>query len=177
MKIKAIAFDLVGVLIKEGDNVSPLASQLERRFTDFDEVFFQKVKSELGLLPKEVEKILSAVMDEVYELRDPKIFSAIPKDIKLAVASNHLSAVVDWLDRVGVKKYFSSIVVSSQIGVAKPDKRFFEILIEEIAEKPADILFIDDHQENIQSAREVGLTAFCFNSQTQNLRSEVLKIL
>lgn len=48
---------------------------------------------------------------------------------------------------------------SWQIGLAKPDPRFFTHIVEELDLDPSTTLFIDDLQANVDAARSVGLVA------------------
>jgi FMN phosphatase YigB (HAD superfamily) len=48
---------------------------------------------------------------------------------------------------------------SHEIGVAKPDPRFFVCAMERIGIAPDRVLFIDDRRENIEAARALGIEA------------------
>lgn len=67
-----------------------------------------------------------------------------------------------WLDedlaRLGLTDLAHSVVNSSHVGVAKPDRRIYEIAVER-AGVPADrCLFVDDRQENVDAAVTLGMT-------------------
>ncbi|MGQ0664530.1 MAG: HAD family hydrolase [Pseudomonadota bacterium] len=59
---------------------------------------------------------------------------------------------------------FRAIVVSGEIGIAKPDRRIFEHLLAAHALRAPDCLFIDDQPENVEAARAAGLEALQFRS-------------
>lgn len=48
---------------------------------------------------------------------------------------------------------------SCDVGAAKPDPAYFVRVAERLALPPADLLFVDDVAENVESARSVGLRA------------------
>lgn len=67
--------------------------------------------------------------------------------------------VFPWLDQG-----FDGIVMSGQEKLAKPDPRFFEILLQRYSVSPATAIFIDDRADNCETARSLGLTAIQFTS-------------
>ncbi len=177
-KIKAVAFDLVGVLLRERDY--PLSSQeqiLEQQFGNInpDHEFYSWATEQLKVSQDRVEQMVQNIIFNIYELRDleifPKILSEFPS-IKLAIASNHISAIKIWLNKKGLLSYFHTVVISGEVGVGKPDPKFYEILVRELGEKPYEILFIDDNDANIDAAREFGLLVLQYNG-TKDLITEI----
>lgn len=59
---------------------------------------------------------------------------------------------------------FDAVVVSGIEGVVKPDRRIYEITAERIAHDPAEVLFFDDRQDNVDAARAFGFDAERFES-------------
>ena len=58
---------------------------------------------------------------------------------------------------LGYDDLFEVGVYSCEIGVAKPDPRYFERSVE-LIDAPADsVLFVDDRADNVEAARSVGL--------------------
>ncbi|HEY6294374.1 MAG TPA: HAD family phosphatase [Streptosporangiaceae bacterium] len=60
--------------------------------------------------------------------------------------------------------WFDGCVISGIEGVAKPDRRIFEILLRRYRLAPAATLFIDDAPPNVAAARELGLHALHYTS-------------
>jgi 2-haloacid dehalogenase len=58
--------------------------------------------------------------------------------------------------------WFEDIVVSGEVGMAKPDPRIFELTIQRTGLDPAATLFTDDSPRNIEAARASGLRAELF---------------
>lgn len=58
---------------------------------------------------------------------------------------------------------FRDVVISGQERLIKPDPRIFEVLFERNALDPADCLFIDDSLDNIEAARDLGMTGHHFH--------------
>jgi 2-haloacid dehalogenase len=58
--------------------------------------------------------------------------------------------------------WFDGHVISGLEGVAKPDRRIFEILLERYALIPEATVFVDDIQPNVDAARALGINAVRF---------------
>ena len=54
---------------------------------------------------------------------------------------------------------FDVCVVSGHVGVAKPDRRIYEILFEQAARKPHELVLIDDTIANARAAEILGMAA------------------
>jgi 2-haloacid dehalogenase len=67
-------------------------------------------------------------------------------------------------DRFPFLRWFDGTVVSGFEGVAKPDPRVFELLLERFGLNAASTLFIDDSPKNVAAARSVGMQAIQFES-------------
>jgi 2-haloacid dehalogenase len=63
--------------------------------------------------------------------------------------------------------WFEAHVISGIEGVAKPDRRIFEILLHRHGLRPQSSVFIDDQARNVTAARELGLQALTFSSAAQ----------
>ncbi len=59
---------------------------------------------------------------------------------------------------------FDEIVLSGSIGMVKPERAIFELLLRKIGRPASECLFIDDAQANIETAREMGMIALLFQS-------------
>jgi putative hydrolase of the HAD superfamily len=53
---------------------------------------------------------------------------------------------------------FDVIVESSQVGVRKPDLRFYEMACSQLGIRPSEAVFLDDLGINLKPAREMGMT-------------------
>jgi 2-haloacid dehalogenase len=65
-------------------------------------------------------------------------------------------------ERFAFLTWFTRIVVSGEVGVAKPDRAIFELAIRQCGLVPAETVFIDDVPANIEVARELGFDAILF---------------
>jgi putative hydrolase of the HAD superfamily len=55
--------------------------------------------------------------------------------------------------------HFRHLLFSGELGVAKPAPEIWDILTERLDAKPGDCVFLDDRQDNVDSARRAGLRA------------------
>lgn len=93
--------------------------------------------------------------------------------VRTAVLSNwpaelfhHALAHMPSIDRLGMR------IVSGEVGVAKPDRRIFELLLTRLASDPKDVVFVDDNVDNVEAATMVGIDAIRFVDANQ-LRTEL----
>ena len=57
---------------------------------------------------------------------------------------------------------FDVAVISGHEGVAKPDRRIFEILVERTGRAPQELLFVDDSAKNVEAARAFGIETILY---------------
>ncbi|MER6993595.1 HAD family phosphatase [Saccharopolyspora hirsuta] len=79
--------------------------------------------------------------------------------VTLALLSNAPSSFGRAAEQADWARLFKHLVFSGDLQLAKPDARIYRSLLETIDAEPADCLFFDDRQENVDAAREVGLAA------------------
>ncbi|MCJ7811967.1 HAD-IA family hydrolase, partial [bacterium] len=58
--------------------------------------------------------------------------------------------------------FFNHIVYSYQVGMSKPDKEIFHYTLNKISSRVEECVFIDDTDENVESAEELGIQSFRF---------------
>lgn len=63
-----------------------------------------------------------------------------------------------------VARHFSELILSYEVGSAKPDLAIYEEVISRSGIAPGSCVFIDDLKENVRAAREVGLHAILFTT-------------
>lgn len=69
--------------------------------------------------------------------------------------------------RFGFMDWFDAHVISGLEGVAKPDRRIFEILLHRHGLRAQATVFVDDQARNVDAARELGMQALAFSSAAQ----------
>ena len=77
-------------------------------------------------------------------------------------------------------RWFDGQVISGFEGVAKPDRRIFEVLLTRYDLDPAAAVFVDDSTRNVEAARDLGFNAVHYTSADQlklKLRALGLQLL
>lgn len=96
--------------------------------------------------------------------------------IAIGLISNAWPDTRDWLEtHAKIADIFDHMVISSEIGMAKPDPRVYQLALEGLQMDPAQAVFVDDFIENIEGAEAVGMLGLHFQDpQTvmQTLREQ-----
>ncbi len=91
------------------------------------------------------------------------------RSAKLVLVTNATNRLTNDLQSTGLLKFLDVVINSSDIGYAKPDKRFFENALDTLGLKPQDSLLIDDSLGNVQAAVKMGIEAIHFENKEQTL--------
>ncbi len=62
---------------------------------------------------------------------------------------------------------FDDMVISGEVGLVKPERAIFDLLLERIGRPAGECLFIDDHERNLAAARSLGFQTILFRSPEQ----------
>jgi 2-haloacid dehalogenase len=71
--------------------------------------------------------------------------------------------------------WFEAIVVSGEVGLAKPDEAIFRLLLERYEVDPSTAAYVDDTPVHVETARRLGLTGFVF-SDAVTLRRDFARV-
>lgn len=190
MKIKAFLFDFGSVLVKMGDETprQALAEQLGvplkalyRLVFDSEtalralvgeltiEQHWQAVGATLGIQPEALPAVKAQFWSSDlvnHELVD-YIRTLRPK-YKVGLLSNawdDLRQVMQ--ERFGFDGLFDELIISAEVGLAKPDARIFHLAVERLGVQPDEAVFVDDVLANVEAARGVGLNAIHYRDNNQ----------
>jgi len=185
-KIESVIFDWGGVLIDDPrpgllrycseafgvplEDYTPVHDSFLEEFGKgkiSEESFWQQISGKLGKsMPpvKWYEAFRSAYVpkQEMFRLAS----SLHDKDYKTAFLSNTELPAVKFFHE---QRYdmFDVLVFSCVEGLEKPDRRIYEITLERLGSKAGQAVFIDDRQNYIRGAEDVGLNAILFKSVGQ----------
>jgi epoxide hydrolase-like predicted phosphatase len=95
---------------------------------------------------------------------------------RTGMISNGWSELRAWLNELQIADAFDRIVISSEVGLAKPDPRIFQLALDQLEVSPHEALFIDDFEVNIEAALEIGMHAILFQDSGQTI-SELRQLL
>lgn len=179
MVIKAIIFDLFGVLVLPGyttllnkfphltQDINRLVS--ENDFGTLSRRQFYEAMAELTSISVETVKSYyrndyskdEDVIDWVKELRKSGKY-------KLGMLSNVGHGwVEDFFSTQELSELFDDVVLSSDVGLAKPAPRIFDITAERLGFAPVECVMFDDKLSNIDGANTAGMNGILYNSLEQ----------
>lgn len=109
----------------------------------------------------EAWKLLSVeteILDLIPKLRQTGVRCYLATNQE-ALRARHMSEVL------GYGSVFDAEFYSCHMGVRKPDPDYFRSILKSIRLAGSEVLFLDDHDVNVASAREAGLHAALFSSE------------
>ncbi len=192
MPIRAVIFDFGGVLMRTEDQ-SPRQELAARLGVTREQLYYhifdspsarqatlgeisagqhwENVRQALGLSPEEFPAVRAAfwagdrldagLVDYIRSLRPQR---------KTALLSNAWDDLHGYLvEPLGIADAFDELVISAEVGAAKPDERIYRLALERLDVSPQQAVFVDDYMDNITSASQQGLQAihFCSTEQTK----------
>ena len=84
---------------------------------------------------------------------------------KMGLLSNGWPSTRCFLDeRWHIADIFDDMIISAEVGLAKPDRRIYQLALDRLGVEAEQTIFIDDLDENIRGARELGIHGIHFQS-------------
>ncbi|RIX28970.1 hypothetical protein D1781_14045 [Amnibacterium setariae] len=125
--------------------------------------FWSGYGAALGATPAQTAELVGDFWDEYCGVVNAELLAALRSlrgAVGLAILSNSGDGAREEEERrFGFASLFDPILYSHEIGVSKPDGRAFAIALAQMDARPHEVLFIDDVDENVESARRLGLHA------------------
>jgi putative hydrolase of the HAD superfamily len=91
----------------------------------------------------------------------------------LATLNNEVLELNDYrIERFGLQQYFPVFFSSCYLGLRKPDEAIYRTALQVTQCRPAECIFIDDREVNLECPRELGLRTIHFQNAAQ-LRREL----
>jgi putative hydrolase of the HAD superfamily len=159
--------------IAERDGEHPLY-ELERgrvSEADFLETLTRELEPELGHRPQLHR--FSEIYFDALEVNGPMIGvmrDARERGFRMALLTNNIREWEPlWRAMLPVDEIFEVVVDSAFVGMRKPEPEIYELTVERLGDGlgPADCLFVDDVEVNIDAARNLGMEAVHFQSNDQ----------
>jgi len=143
----------------------------EEEFGHFLQFYKMVAKEPIGIKLTE-QQIFEIAKDTVYNDRKflfpNEVFQIIPKlskSYKLGIISDTWPSLERVFKNAGLRSYFSTFVMSSKLGVNKPDELMFTTALEELNIKPEEAIFIDDNEKNVEGAKVIGIEGILMESK------------
>ena len=190
--IKTIVFDMGGVLLlndidlvykklAENLKVDPkllldLIKQNRRKFMSGEysaEGFAQLIKNNFEL-ENNVAEIINKWRESFEQLMglNEELFNLIVmlrQNYKIAMLTDapQLHSIVN--KKKGLYESFHPCIISCEVGLVKPEKEIYELMLKELKHKPSECLFVDDNKANIETAKNIGFHTILFKDNEQFL--------
>ncbi len=193
MTIEAVIFDLGGVLVRTEDRQprAALAARLGMSYQELDDLVFlsptgyeatlgklstldhwRSVLASLGLEESKLQEVQAGFwggdrLDR--ELID--LLRSLRGRYRTALLSNAWDDLRQVLtERWGISDAFDELIISAEVGLAKPDPRIYHLTAQRLGVEPQQAVFVDDMPRNVQAAREQGMHAIQFVDSAQTRR-------
>ncbi len=197
MSIRAVFFDLGGVIVRTEYQTprQQLAERLGMEYDDLSRIVFDSETGRLAAVgavtPQQhweaVMKRLKRPREEMTTIREEffagdivdrqlvDYIRSLRGKYKTGIISNAWSDLRENLVREKIDDAFDYIVISAEVGVAKPDPKIFRIALEQAGVSPNEAVFVDDFDFNIRGCEEAGMKGIHFKDAQSTL--EQLKLL
>lgn len=90
--------------------------------------------------------------------------------IKTSILSNVFGIGVGALRSGGFYDGFDPVILSCEVGMAKPDKEIYELAVRQLGVRPDEIIFIDDQQMCLDPAAKLGMHTVLAQNPEQIVR-------
>jgi epoxide hydrolase-like predicted phosphatase len=185
MTIRAVVFDIGGVLeitpptgwVEQWEarlHLNP--GELDARLMDvwragtLGTISEQEVEMRIGQIMGLDQQQVAALMADLWEeyLGELNVelvayFASLRPRYRTALLSNSFAGARDKeQERYHFADLCDLLIYSHEEGIAKPDRRIFELICERLGLQPAEIVFLDDVETSIAAAREFGMQAILF---------------
>jgi epoxide hydrolase-like predicted phosphatase len=180
MTIRAIIFDIGGVLeitpdlglgTKWEQKLNLKHGELDSRLAEvwkggsLGTMSLEQVEKNIGEILRINEAKVNELMDDIWreylgtlntELAD--YFRSLRPQYQTAIISNSfVGAREKEAEHYQFDTICDFIIYSHEVGISKPDPRIFSLTCERLGLGPAEIIFVDDHDNVMTSAREMGI--------------------
>jgi putative hydrolase of the HAD superfamily len=82
------------------------------------------------------------------------------KGLRLGVISNFAPTLASILEDKGIREYFDPVIVSTEVGLEKPDPAIFTLALEKAGLSAHEVLYVGDHERNdIWAPAQIGMDA------------------
>ncbi|HNB52423.1 MAG TPA: HAD family phosphatase, partial [Anaerolineales bacterium] len=197
--IKAVLFDLGGVLIRTEDRRprTMLADAFGMTYAELEKIVFggpsgdaaqqgiisaaqhwENVRVALHMQEDEVDAVKTAFFGgDALDRELLNYIRSLRPRYTVAALSNAMSDTrASLLNKWQLGDAFDHFFISAEMGMMKPDPRIYQTVLHHLGLAPAETVFVDDFIQNIQGAQSVGMRAVWFRGREQALE-DLEKIL
>lgn len=184
MNIKAVFFDLGGVIVRT-EYQTPrqrLAERLGMEYEDLVGLVFESPTAQKATVGKTtaaehwvaVMKRLKRPASETQAIRAEffagdfvdrvlvDFLRSLRGRCRTGLISNAFDDLRPFIVREKFDDAFDHIIISAEVGAAKPDPKIYHIALEQARVEPKEAVFVDDLFENVEACEKVGMKGIHF---------------
>jgi len=158
------------------DEFDKLICAMDAGILEFSD-FIEKVNNKLNipLTTEEMNQILKDAINPNKEVI--KIAKELKKDFRMIMLSNNNSPTINILkkEHKDLVSIFEKLFFSSELKIRKPDRRIFDIALEDIKLKPEECIFIDDKEKNVIAANNIGIHGVLY-TEPEKLKKDIIEL-
>lgn len=140
-------------------------------------LFYEKLLSELGysfILSQSIYEelaidLVKSTNKYIFYEDTLKLIPYLSSKYILGIISNAWPSLRYIYSYNNLYKYFSVFLISSELGILKPDLKIFSRAVEYLPNHSKDIIYIDDKIENVNAAIQVGMQGNLLNRKKVTL--------
>ncbi len=145
--------------------------ELDNNGSVWKDLVYSQLFEDFNIKNFNVESLLESYINDFNKFCRP--FEKVPETIqtlynkgyKLGLVSNGKSPFQENnFYALGLKEFFSTIIVSEAVGMRKPDRQIFEYACKELGCTPNECIFVgDNHKADIEGANNAGMKTIFFH--------------
>lgn len=186
MSIRAVFFDLGGVIVRTEFQAprQRLAERLGMEYDDLVKIVFDSdsgIKATMGEISSDdhwdsILKRLKRPASELAVIREEffagdivdrtlvDYIRSLRGKYKTGLISNAWSDLRNFIVREKFDDAFDKLIISAEVGAAKPEPRIFQIALEQFGVRPNEAVFVDDFLINIEGCEKIGIKGIHFEN-------------
>ena len=191
MPIKAVIFDIGGVLVQQVDRTRARSWETRLNLAEGTlgrTIWLMPISAQAEIGRASEDAVWAAVADrfqlnpiDLAALRGDFFSGSVWNerliDYARSLRPRYTTGIISnaWPNaRAAVKRWvngdaFDDLIFSAEVGLAKPDRRIFDLALERLQVQATESIFIDDVQENVEAAQAIGMAGICFRNIDQTI--------
>jgi epoxide hydrolase-like predicted phosphatase len=191
MSLRAIFFDMGGVVLRT-EYQAPrehLAERLNTTYEDLSRIVFESessLRASIGEITTEahwetVTRRLGHPVSDAKAFREEffagdivdtelvDFIRSLRPRYKTGLITNAWPDTRQYLARQKLEDAFDVLVISSEVGVMKPEPKIYEIALSKLGVQASEAAFVDDTSPNVEAARALGMRGILFKDPARAL--------
>jgi len=135
------------------------------------EEYYQAILDSLGL-PHENVTLFESIFSDALEINEQLItyIWELKKEYRTALLSNYHGSLRTNLQTLwNIEAAFDEIIISAEVGLLKPDPAIYRLVLSRLGLKPQETIFIDDREEFLNGAAQLGIHTVQFKDTQQTI--------